>query len=914
MQPASQSDRIATTGLGAADLRAIFESVPGCYLVLRPDDPAYTIVAASEGYVQAILTEAPGLVGRGVFDTLPESWRPVAQRLRESFREVIATRTAHTMPIERRETRRPESPGEPLEERYWSPVNSPVLDDEGEVRFIIHRMDDVTGLVRLGRLEEELSRKARQLEDSQRLIRERNEVEEKLHASEARFTLAFDRAPIGMVLCTPDGRIAEINQAYVEMLGYSREELVTRDSSFFTHPDDIAPTRNFFAALQRGPHNTGSIEKRYIRKDGGVLWARASATMRRDEAGRPAQVIAITEDITERKRAEVRYRFLAESIPQMVWTATPDGMLDYVNARGAAYFGVSQEALLEDRWLQWVHPDDQELAAVVWKRSVETGAPYETAFRLRRHSDNCLRWHLVRAAPLADDKQNIVEWFGTCTDIEDQKQADANLHKQWHTFDAALSNTLDFVYTFDLEGRFTYANKALLSFWRKSLDEVLGKNFFELGYPRDLAARLQLQIQQVIATRGPVRDHTPFTDPAGNIGHYEYILAPVLGSSGKVEAVTGSTRDVTHQKRMEEALVASEEKLQQVFAQAPVAILTLRGPDFVVSLANPPYRALVHGRELVGHRFADVVPELGQHVWDAFHQVLDTGEPFVANEWLVPYDYDRDGVVENHWFNVAYNPLREIDGSVAGIIAVLTDVTKQVQARQELERVNSELEEFAYAAGHDLQEPLRMVNIYTQLLLRESVGESDFAKDCAQFVVQGVRRMDSLLRDLLTYSRTVHTENLPFGVADLSISLREARSLLEPRIEENGARITAGELPVVRADQKQMVSVFQNLLSNSLKYRRKNVPPEIHISAKANGDHWTVCIRDNGIGFDPQYAERIFGLFKRLHSDEYEGTGLGLAICKRIVERYGGRIWAEGRSGEGSAFYFTLSRVAEPVA
>jgi light-regulated signal transduction histidine kinase (bacteriophytochrome) len=263
---------------------------------------------------------------------------------------------------------------------------------------------------------------------------------------------------------------------------------------------------------------------------------------------------------------------------------------------------------------------------------------------------------------------------------------------------------------------------------------------------------------------------------------------------------------------------------------------------------------------------------------------------------------------------VAYNPLREIDGSVTGIIAVLTDVTNQVQARQELERVNSELEEFAYAAGHDLQEPLRMVNIYTQLLIRESTGESAFAKECAQFVVQGVKRMDSLLRDLLTYSRTVHKEDPPFGAADLSISLRVARSILEPRIEENGARITAEELPVVRADQKQMVSVFQNLLSNSIKYCKKNVAPEIHISAKPDGDNWTVCVRDNGIGFDPQYAERIFGLFKRLHSDEYEGTGLGLAICKRIVERYGGRIWAEGRSGEGSAFCFSLPRAAEPMA
>jgi PAS domain S-box-containing protein len=358
---------------------------------------------------------------------------------------------------------------------------------------------------------------------------------------------------------------------------------------------------------------------------------------------------------------------------------------------------------------------------------------------------------------------------------------------------------------------------------------------------------------------------------------------------------------------MAQALASSEKKLQQVFSQAPVAIIVFRGRDFIVELANPPYQALLPGRELAG-RFADVVPELGQNVWDLLNSVLDTGEPVLASELYVPYDSDRDGLSEDHWFNIAYNPLREPDGTVAGIIAVLTDVTAQVLARQQLESANRELEEFAYVASHDLQEPLRMVNIYTELLLRRHVTNEPQAKQYAAIIHRGVNRMEALIKDLLTFSRTIHSEDLQVGTADLSLALSEATSVLKGRIEETRAVIEFPPLPSVRGDTAQLAHVFQNLLSNALKYQRKGARPEVKITALCDGANWVITVRDNGIGFEPQYAERIFGLFKRLHKEEYPGTGLGLAICRRIIERHGGRIWAESKPGEGATFCFSLPR------
>ncbi len=231
------------------------------------------------------------------------------------------------------------------------------------------------------------------------------------------------------------------------------------------------------------------------------------------------------------------------------------------------------------------------------------------------------------------------------------------------------------------------------------------------------------------------------------------------------------------------------------------------------------------------------------------------------------------------------------------------------RTNHELMRVNRDLEEFAWVASHDLQEPLRMVNIYTQLICEKFGGDNGSDKDLnmyAGYVGQGVHRMERLIRDLLTFSRTVHNESRGSGSADLSMSLAQAISTLKTRIEENTAVIHAEGLPVVCGDVPQLAQVFQNLISNSIKYRKAAVAPRIDITSENRNGEWITAVQDNGIGFDQQYADRIFGLFKRLHKDEYPGTGLGLSICQRIVERYGGRMWANSRDGEGATFYFAL--------
>ena len=248
---------------------------------------------------------------------------------------------------------------------------------------------------------------------------------------------------------------------------------------------------------------------------------------------------------------------------------------------------------------------------------------------------------------------------------------------------------------------------------------------------------------------------------------------------------------------------------------------------------------------------------------------------------------------------------------IAGAIAnaqLHAQVTRQTE---ELSRSNRELEQFAYVASHDLQEPLRMVSSYVALLGRRYGGELDERADkYIHFAVDGANRMQRLIHDLLAYSR-VGTQGAELTPTDTAPVLRETLSNLELAIEDSEAQVVFSDLPSVMGDPSQLRQLFQNIIGNALKFRSES-RPRVELDARRDGDQWTFSIRDNGVGFDQRYAERVFGVFKRLHRNaDIPGTGIGLAICQRIIDRHGGRIWAESKLGEGSCFYFTLPAVAE---
>jgi light-regulated signal transduction histidine kinase (bacteriophytochrome) len=237
---------------------------------------------------------------------------------------------------------------------------------------------------------------------------------------------------------------------------------------------------------------------------------------------------------------------------------------------------------------------------------------------------------------------------------------------------------------------------------------------------------------------------------------------------------------------------------------------------------------------------------------------------------------------------------------------------EQMLARyaEELERSNAELEQFAYVASHDLQEPLRMVASFTQLLGRRYRGKLDQdADEFISFAVDGANRMQHLINDLLAYSR-VGTRGKPLVPTDCNAVFKQARDNLAKAVEETSTVIYQAPLPVVLGDEVQLLQVFQNLIANAIKFRGPD-SPQIQVTADRQGTDWVFAIRDNGIGIAPEHQERIFSIFQRLHQrSEYPGTGIGLAICKKVVERHGGRIWVESQPGKGSTFYFSIPEAA----
>jgi light-regulated signal transduction histidine kinase (bacteriophytochrome) len=262
---------------------------------------------------------------------------------------------------------------------------------------------------------------------------------------------------------------------------------------------------------------------------------------------------------------------------------------------------------------------------------------------------------------------------------------------------------------------------------------------------------------------------------------------------------------------------------------------------------------------------------------------------------------------EWRWTLTRARPLHNPEGQIYKWVGTSTDIHNQLMTERELRRLNKDLESFSFAAAHDLQEPLRMVTSYTQLLSRRFQGRlSDEDRELMDYVIGGAKRMSSLVQDLLSYTSVAKNTDEPKENVALDRALRRALAHLDATIRETGASITYKPLPHVAGYETQYVQLFQNIVGNAIKYRSDR-KPEITIRAERKGLEWLISVEDNGMGIDAEYHTQIFGVFKRLHSQKIPGTGIGLAICQQVVERNGGRIWVESAGeGRGSTFRFTL--------
>ena len=369
---------------------------------------------------------------------------------------------------------------------------------------------------------------------------------------------------------------------------------------------------------------------------------------------------------------------------------------------------------------------------------------------------------------------------------------------------------------------------------------------------------------------------------------------------------------------MPESGSSSDARFQSFLEVAPdpIVIVDMYGAIAIVNRQTE----LIFGytrAELIGQPVEVLVPDDVRAVHIA-HRHRYAAEPRTRpmGVGLDLYGRRKDG--SSFPVEISLSPLHT--ESEALIVSIIRDITSRKQAEErlrasaaELERSNRELEQFAYVASHDLQEPLRMVASYTQLLARRYQGKLDAdADEFIGFAVDGARRMQELINDLLTYSR-VGSRALELRAVEANRTVDRAIGDLGEAIRDSGASVTRDDLPTVRADATQLEQLFQNLIANGIKFRRPEVPPDLHVSATRARAAWSFAVHDNGIGIEAQYLDRIFVLFQRLHSRaQYPGTGIGLAICKKIVERHGGTMSVQSRPGQGTTFEFTLPDVDSP--
>jgi len=361
-------------------------------------------------------------------------------------------------------------------------------------------------------------------------------------------------------------------------------------------------------------------------------------------------------------------------------------------------------------------------------------------------------------------------------------------------------------------------------------------------------------------------------------------------------------------RRTQQELEASREKYFDLYDLAPVGYVSINENGIILESNLTAAFMLSQERSyLVGQLFTRLIFREDQNIYYGCHkQLVETRENQICRIRMVK----KDG--NPLWVRINISIAQGIDGSTR-FRAVIIDISerKQVdeklsQVMEELTRSNEELEKFAYVASHDLQEPLRMVSSFARLLKNRYKGKLDQdADDFINFAVDGANRMQVLITDLLAYSRVGRWGN-EFKEESSDAVLERALSNLKVVVEQRGAVVTRDPLPVMMGDDSQLAQLFQNLIGNAVKFC-KDRTPHIHVSSERRGNKWVFSVRDNGIGIAPEYFERIFLIFQRLHGkQEYPGTGIGLAICRKVAERHGGRIWVESEPGSGSTFYFTI--------
>jgi len=619
-------------------------------------------------------------------------------------------------------------------------------------------------------------------------------------------------------------------------------------------------------------------------------------------------------DLNESEDGRARYRSLLEASPDAMVVVSPNGEIVLLNAQAEKQFAYRRDELLgkdvksiiPEGFAERLIADGTRTAAEALAQQIGTGIELNG-----RRKDGSQFPIEIMLSPLESAEGTLVT--AAIRDVTEHKNAEKHLAQMEARYRGLLEAAPDAMVVVNQNGEIVLLNVQAEKQFGYRRDELLGrkvKSIIPEGFAerliadgtRTAAEALAQQIGTGIELSGRRKDGSEFP--------IEIMLSPLESAEGTL--VTAAIRDITERKRIEDALRDSEERFRLMASGIKDYANVMLDPEgFIVSWNEG-------GERLKGYRAEEIVGQHFSRFYSAedirkglpameLKQAKETGR-FEGEGWRVRKDGSR------FLANIVITAFRDEKGQLRGFGKITRDITERRRAEEhltktmeDLKRSNEELGQFAYVASHDLQEPLRMVASYTQLLAQRYKGRLDSdADEFIAFAVDGCNRMQGLIQDLLSYSRAGANAE-PLREISCEGALEKTLRNLRPTIQDSGAMVTHDSLPTIMTDETQLVQVLQNLIANAIKYHGAE-PPLIHVSATRNsGNEWVFSVRDNGMGMEPQYFERIFILFQRLHGQkEFAGTGIGLAMCKKIVDRLGGRIWVESQPTKGSTFYFAL--------
>jgi PAS domain S-box-containing protein len=701
-------------------------------------------------------------------------------------------------------------------------------------------------------------------------------------------------------------RFVYVNLAYERFAGLPRLALLGKTPEEANLPPPVANT--WMETLRRVIESGEETQLEFMADDGVHLFESRFSPQRPEPADDVAQVIVITRDVTARKQTEREMERARNQVDSIL-----DGMSESFLEldREWRFTYVSRQVLEQTRKRRqelighsiWeLFPFLRESAfGTEFERVMRDRAP--TRFEVRFEASG--RWFVVHAHPAADGMTAYVN------DISDWKRSDQALRDAHDTLQALVHASPLPIIAFAPDGNVTVWNEAAERTFGWNAEEAIGRPLPFIP-PEKLEEHRELRAQGLagagftgLELRRRRKDGAPIDISVST--------APIRNPDGSVRAVVNVCEDITARKHIERALRESEATLRMATDSAGVGIWSY-------DVVHDRLKLSALAASLIGLPGSEVeigVRQFLEHVHDAdrprvkhtIRETLEKGTEYSDEYRVVP----AQG--ETRWVFARGLAATDAAGNKIRFSGVINDTTQRKKVEQELARhaqdlarSNADLQQFAFVTSHDLQEPLRTITAYAQLLSRHCQGSLDAdGQEFLTFIVDGATRMQHLINDLLAFSRILHEhERMPAEV-DMEAVFAWVVMNLNRAIKESGARITHDPLPPVLANQQEMVQLVQNLASNAIKYRGPD-PPLIHVGVEEAAGEVRFSVRDNGIGIDPSYHEQIFGVFKRLHGKEVPGTGIGLALSKRIVEKHGGRIWVESEAGKGATFCFTLPR------